>query len=349
MRNDQTWITYDPTPELLAASVGVTRRMQSLAMPTAARVPTKRIAPPGRLMGRMAVQAAGMRAAGNPTAAMRVEQFRGSYTDRKPLPPAVVGIMADVSGSMRWSTTGVGEAAWLLARGAAHAGARVASLVFGSGVDPVVFPGDVPQQIVVRSATDGTESPDLALAALDGALGLSTPTAKGAATSRVVVILSDMQWTPDQVRFFSLRARALAVTGVRFIVLGPALRGDEVSLPTEIRESLGIRTPLPGYLWDDTNPRHGELPYGLQRWAARPSNKGQTLPSDHEPRPLTGAERYASGTPLNRLPAMVVIPKELLGDHQKDRYGYAGGKMYGASRVRDQIISHTLLALEGME
>lgn len=342
------WIAYAPNAELLAESVRVTKRMQRLSMPTATKTPIKKIESPGRLISRNVVAAAALRAQGNTVAAMKVPMFRGQHVDRANRPPGVVAIMADVSGSMRWSTTAVGEAAWLLARGAAHSGARVASVAFGIGVDPIVFPGEVPQTVLVRSANDYGHHPDRALAALDGALGLSQPTTAGVPTSRIVVILSDLQWG-DERKPFLARARALMTAGVRFIVLGPQIgvrRPDGTismrRIEDDITAALGVQVPVDPHLLAPGMAQYDLLPSGIQ---AVITQHGAGAFQRIEPTPLTGTEMHrARAAGLTRLAPMTVIPRVLLtGDLS------VWARATTDADVRGQIIEHTLRALEGLE
>lgn len=346
MTKQKDWVAYSPNSELLAESVRVTRRMQRLALPTATKTPVKKMTSPGRLITRNAVRAAALRAQGNTAAAMKVPQFRGHHIDRTNQPPGVVGIMSDISGSMKWSTTGVGEAAWLLARGAAHSGARVASVVFGTGVDPIVFPGEVPQTVLVRSANDWSHNPDRALAALDGALGLSIPTAGGVPTSRVVVILSDLQWG-DERKPFIVRARALMAAGVRFIVLGPQAGGlakDGHMVPNRIQSdivaNLGLDVPIDPRALTVGSAENLTLPVNLQQAIQR---HGVDAYQRIEPLPLTGTEIHkARAAGMTRLTPMTVIPRVMLGNEIRWNY-------MDPVQVRTSIVNHTLRILEGME
>lgn len=262
-RVSRQWISYAPDADLLRASVRVTKRMQRMAVPTADRVPIKRMESPGRLNTRNVVAATALRESGNAVAAMKLPPFRAHKIVRTNKPPGVVGIMADVSASMSWSTTAVGEAAWLLARGAAHSGATVASVSFGEVVDPIVFPGEVPHDVLIRSASDYAHCPDRALAALDGALDLSRATTNGVPRSRIVVILSDLQWG-DERKPFNARARRLALSGVRFITIGIPARvigsGIHAKVDTQVEQdmidALGIDVPS----WTLSNYSHRTAP-----------------------------------------------------------------------------------------
>ena len=349
MTKQKDWIAYSPNAELLAESVRVTRRMQRLSLPTATKTPIKKMRSPGRLIARNAVAAEALASRGNLHAAMKVPVFRGHHIDRTNQPPGVVGIMADISGSMKWSTTGVGEAAWLLARGAAHSGARVASVVFGTGVDPIVFPGEVPQTVLVRSANDWNHNPDRALAALDGALGLSQATKGGVPTSRVVVILSDLQWG-DERQPFIVRARALMALGVRFITLGTQVgrfdyRTNQINMLSgrverDIIANLGLHVPI----------EPAALVQGSAQYRALPSEfriaidaHGAKAFTSHDPIPLTGTEIHkAHAAGVRKLQPMTVIPRAMLGREVAWNY-------MDPAAVRTGIVNHTLRVLEGME
>jgi len=342
------WIAYAPDAELLAESVRVTKRMQRLSMPTATKTPIKKMESPGRLISRNVLQAAALRARGNPAAAMKVPVFRGTHVDRANRPPGVVGIMSDVSGSMKWSTTAVGEAAWMLARGAAHSGARVASVVFGTGVDPVVFPGEVPQTVLVRSANDYGHSPDRALAALDGALGLSQPTAAGVPTSRVVVILSDLQWGDERLPFIA-RVRALMTLGVRFVVLGtntgyphaPYYKVTMDRIPDDLIQRLGVHVPVDPRVLIEDSPQRMALPAHIRDSITR--HGADAFPTVPAPVLTAGEIHAARAAGVQRLAPLTVIPRVMLG--QSDDYG----TRMDARTVRAQIVDHTLRVLEGME
>lgn len=215
--------------------------------------------------------------------------------------------------------------------------------MFGEGVDPVVFPGEVPQRILVRAASDGTESPDTALAALDGGLALSSPTIRGVTVSRVVVILSDTLWRPERIRAFSARARALAVSGVQFIVLGPSGGGyyaqvTETGVDPIILNVLGGVIPIPPHMRDRTHPQFDSSPQTYRNWAAE--HPEATSFARQDARPLTPMEVHAHPGNSPRLDPMIVIPRTMLENHGR---GLPGS---GPGWVRDQIVEYTLSSLE---
>ncbi|WP_415842977.1 VWA domain-containing protein [Nocardia ninae] len=136
-------------------------------------------------------------------------------TTRKPVPtpPLRVGIACDVSGSMDDYTADAASAAWIIATAADQAvmPARTATLTFERNVLPVTYPGAAPQKVTDFAATGMYEAIDIALDALDGALGLSQPE-----NTRLLVIISDGAFRDEpraaaQQRLNRLRASGCAV------------------------------------------------------------------------------------------------------------------------------------------
>ncbi len=170
--------------------------------------------PPGRLRMREALTADAQRAAGAlPTAA----PFTRTIRRRVPAPPLRVGIACDVSGSMSAFAGPVASAAWILARAAgAITGTRTATVIYGEKVRPITRPGHVPAEVTEFTATDGTEKFCQAIDALDDALTLSRP---GAA--RLLVIVSDGQYTPDEREGGQQRITRLARSGCGILWLAP--------------------------------------------------------------------------------------------------------------------------------
>ncbi|WP_067573908.1 vWA domain-containing protein [Nocardia acidivorans] len=166
--------------------------------------------PPGRLRMRGAMARDAQRAAGAiPTA----EPFTRTTRKPVPVPPLRVGIACDVSGSMDEYTAEVASAAWIIAT-AAHLAtmpADTAALTFGRAVLPITFPGTAPKQVTDFGATALYEAIDVAIDALDGALGLSRPE-----NTRLLVIISDGYFRDEpraaaQTKLDRLRASGCAV------------------------------------------------------------------------------------------------------------------------------------------
>ncbi|GAB2790586.1 VWA domain-containing protein [Amycolatopsis magusensis] len=188
---------YDPTARHIRGtrSPGATEhtaaRHLARALTTAGhrdRTPTKTrsTAPPGRLRMRGAMTADAQRAAGAiPTA----EPFTRTTRSVVPAPPLRLGIICDVTDSMKTFTAPVASAAWILAHAARYTAvpATTATVTFGAGiVTPITRPGATPAKVTEFGTRLGGHVIDTAILALDGALDLSRPTA-----ARLLVIISD--------------------------------------------------------------------------------------------------------------------------------------------------------------
>lgn len=212
------WSVTAPTPELIGAAQSVKRRMINSALPTVAKSRVATARPPGTLRTQVAMNDAAKRSLGQPVLGSR--PFKRTARKVTTTPPMVVGFATDVSGSMSWSSTAVGEACWILARGAAHSGARVAALTFGERVDATYLPGEVPQEVIVRMATDGTESADRAMAAIDGALGLSDTDPRARNGARLLVVVSDTHYTWTESAKFASHIARITLAGTHVLIVG---------------------------------------------------------------------------------------------------------------------------------
>jgi hypothetical protein len=170
--------------------------------------------PPGRLRMGKALAARAQAAAGAvPTA----EPFTRTTSRRVPAPPLRLGIACDISGTMTGYTAPVASAAWILARAAGHIpSATTATVLFGSRVHALTWPGQVPAAVTDFRATDSTERFCRALDALDGELGLSRP-----GTARLLAIVSDTAYTDEEIDGGQRRVTRLARTGCGILILRP--------------------------------------------------------------------------------------------------------------------------------
>ncbi|MFF0492919.1 VWA domain-containing protein [Nocardia sp. NPDC004068] len=166
--------------------------------------------PPGRVRMRGALAREAQRAAGTiPTA----HPFTRRVTRPVPVPPLRVGIACDDSGSMKDYAEAVASAAWIIATAAdqARMPARTATVTFGRDVRPVTYPGTAPKQVTEFATPSTWEAIEVAIDALDGALGLSRPE-----NTRLLVIISDGRFRAQpradgQQRLDRLRASGCAV------------------------------------------------------------------------------------------------------------------------------------------
>jgi hypothetical protein len=103
--------------------------------------------------------------------------------------------MTDISGSMSSAMEPMAVTNWVMSEASRRIQARVASVYYGEGVFGGLRPGEHLEKVKVYAAPDSTERFDEAFKALDGALDLLR--GNGA---RLLVIVSDFCYTPDQLR-----------------------------------------------------------------------------------------------------------------------------------------------------
>lgn len=178
------WRVRKPTPHEVSASNKLANHLETMMVPavTGTKVLTER--PTGRLKSREAVRRSAEMSQGRMTTAKPwVDKVRKHAFG----PPAIVGIATDTSGSMAWAQGMVASAAYIVGKAGHRINAKTAAVTFGSQIEAVLKPGEVPSEVRERSADGGVEQFDIAMAALDGALGLTTtPDA-----AKVLVIISD--------------------------------------------------------------------------------------------------------------------------------------------------------------
>ena len=178
------WRVRKPTPHEVAASNKLAGHLETMMVPTIAATKVMTDAPTGRLKSREAVRRSAERSQGRMTTAKPwVDKVRKHGMGA----PAVVGIATDTSGSMSWAQDMVASAAYIVGKAGHRINAKTAAVTFGSEVEAVLKPGEVPTEVREREANGGVEEFDIALAALDGALGLTTNTD----AAKVLVIISD--------------------------------------------------------------------------------------------------------------------------------------------------------------
>lgn len=158
----------NPTPEEKSAAVMLGKRLEKLSAPARASVHSTSMAPPGRLRSRAAVAQAADRAQGRASAAQPWARTRRTTTDR---PPLTVGILTDVSGSMKWAERFVASASWILNRATLHVNGKAGGAVFGHSAEITARPGKI-DQVIVRDAEDGMEAFNEGCAAIDALLNL---------------------------------------------------------------------------------------------------------------------------------------------------------------------------------
>lgn len=169
------------------------------------------IVPPGRLRARAVVQAAAMRERG---VMAQAEAWRRTVRKQTDEPTLSVGVLVDISGSMGYAMEPMAVTAYVLSEAVRRVQGRAAMVYYGNDVFPTLRPGEYLSEVKTYSAPDGTEKFDKAFQAVDGTLNLLY--GDGA---RLLVIVSDGQYTPDETRKAQRWMRRCAEQGVATVWL----------------------------------------------------------------------------------------------------------------------------------
>jgi hypothetical protein len=173
-----------PTAAMRQHVVTVAGALENLMLPTIAKTSKASPVPPGRLRSREALRASAERAGGRMVTAAPWRTTVRRHTSARPL---VLGVATDTSGSMRWAERGVAEFAYVFTNAGHRVGARTAAVTFGDRVHRIARPGEIMDKVVSKTASDGTERCDYAMAALDGVLHLTDP----GQAARILLVVSD--------------------------------------------------------------------------------------------------------------------------------------------------------------
>lgn len=147
--------------------------------------------PPGRLKMRGALAGAVERSRGGVVTAEPWKHRQRRHVDD---PDLKVGVMVDISGSMRRAMEPMAVAAWVMSEAVRRVQGRAGMVYFGNDVFPTLAPGQHLDQVHVYSAADMTERFDKGFKALQGQMGLL-----GGSGARLLVVVSDL-YHQDQER-----------------------------------------------------------------------------------------------------------------------------------------------------
>lgn len=201
----------DPKPEERRAAILLARELEKARYRDRVQVTKATVMPPGRLRGGAAVQAAADRSAGRSTQAEPWRSTRRYHTED---PNLTVGLMVDISGSMGDAMEPMATTAWVMSEAVRRVQGKTAMVYYGSGVFPTLRPGEHLEKVRVWTAPDGTERFDEAFQALNGGLGLI-----GGQGARLLVVVSDFCYTPDQIKAAHKWMARCKQDGVAVIVL----------------------------------------------------------------------------------------------------------------------------------
>ncbi|QMU79023.1 hypothetical protein GXW83_28270 [Streptacidiphilus sp. PB12-B1b] len=206
--------TRRPTAAEQSAAARLSRALRAAAYRERSEERSTSPTPPGRLNMRAALARDAQRAAGSvPTA----EPFTHTRRRSSPTPPLRVGIAVDVSGSMRAACAPVASAAWIVARAAAltDPDSLTATIAYDRSLTALTRPTHrAPERVTTFDARGGSHNLGDALDALDHGLELSRP-----GTGRLIVIVTDAIYTPDQTAQAVTRIKRLTTAGCAVLQL----------------------------------------------------------------------------------------------------------------------------------
>ncbi|MFE2722762.1 hypothetical protein [Kitasatospora sp. NPDC059327] len=206
--------TRKPTAAEQTAAEQLSRALRAAAYRERTEERSTSPTPPGRLNMRAALARDAQRASGSvPTA----EPFTHTRRSSTATPPLRVGIAVDVSGSMSAACGPVSSAAWIVARAAAMTGpdSRTATVAYDTHLTALTRPTHrAPAQVTTFRANGRSHNLGDALDALDHGLDLSRPGA-----GRLLVIVTDAQYTPDETADAVTRIQRLSAAGCAVLQL----------------------------------------------------------------------------------------------------------------------------------
>jgi hypothetical protein len=147
------------------------------------------VVPPGRLRSRAFLQGQALKARGVHTP---VEAWRTTKRKHTEDPTLNVGVIVDISGSMKRAMQPMAIAAWVMSEAVRRVQGKCAMVYCGQDVFATLKPGQKLDSVKTYSANDTTEEFDKAFKALDGAMNLTH--GDGA---KLLVVVSDGHYRPD--------------------------------------------------------------------------------------------------------------------------------------------------------
>jgi hypothetical protein len=179
-----------PRGEETAAAVVVSRELDKARYRDRVKTRTTSKLPPGRLRTRGAVQGAALRARG---LVPDVEPWRRTVNKRVEEPKLTVGVLVDISGSMKPAMEAMATTAYVLSEAIRRIQGKTAMVYFGNTSFATLRPGEHLRDVKVYTAADGSHDFDHAFQAIDG--GLNLLRGHGA---RLLVVCSDGHYGLDE-------------------------------------------------------------------------------------------------------------------------------------------------------
>lgn len=192
-----------PTADERRAAKALARTLETIDYRDRAVAKVNSTVPPGRLRGRMAVQADAYTEQGRDSSG--VEVWSGKRRKRVDSTPLTIGFMGDVSGSMGMAMEPLASSQWVLGTAGAHVDAKVASVLFGERIHGITPAGVREKDVRIFAASDGTEEFKAAALAIDKELNLLDGSG-----ARLLFIASDGVFVAGKDKAYATTFMALA-------------------------------------------------------------------------------------------------------------------------------------------
>jgi hypothetical protein len=182
--------TRAPKSAERVAAVQVSRLLAKAKYRERSQTEVQSILPPGRLRTRALVQGQALKSKGVSQQVAAWRQNKRKHTDD---PTLNVGIMVDISASMKKAMNPMAITAWVMSEAVHRVQGKCAMVYYGNDAFATLKPGQRLNDVKVYSATDGTEKFSKAFKALDG--GMNLLHGDGA---RLLVVVSDGYYASEE-------------------------------------------------------------------------------------------------------------------------------------------------------
>jgi hypothetical protein len=172
------------------AAVQVSRLLAKAKYRERSQAEVQSILPPGRLRTRALVQGQALKSKGMN---QQVPAWRATKRKHTDDPTLNVGVMVDISASMRMAMEPMAITAWVMSEAVHRVQGKCAMVYYGNDVFPTLKPGQRLNDVKVYSAPDSTEKFTKAFKALDG--GMNLLHGDGA---RLLVVVSDGYYVSEE-------------------------------------------------------------------------------------------------------------------------------------------------------
>jgi len=203
-----------PKPAERANAVRLSKMLEKAKYRERSITEIKSVFPQGRLKTRVAIQNLAMKSKGIHSDLPAWRATKRKHTDD---PELTIGVMVDISGSMSGAMESMATTAWVLSEAGRRIQARTGMVYFGNDVFATLKLGQKLEQVSVWTAPDGTEVFGQAFQAIDGHLDLLYGSG-----IRMLVVVSDGQYTDDETRNAKEFVKMCADNGVAVLWIVPA-------------------------------------------------------------------------------------------------------------------------------